>query len=65
MTSMIEAASDLHLSDTLSIRVAGVRNNNDGNEVRNIRTKLMRLTVMIQVASVFHGSLQMNCQCKI
>ena len=38
MTSIIEAASDLHFSDTLSMRVAGVMNNNDGKEVRNIRT---------------------------
>jgi iron complex outermembrane receptor protein len=40
MTSIIEAASDLHLSDTLSMRVAGVMNNNDGKEVRNIRTNV-------------------------
>jgi len=40
MTSMIEAASDLHLSDTLSMRVAGVRNNSDGKQVRNIRTRV-------------------------
>ena len=38
MTSIIEAASDLHISDTLSLRFAGVKNSNDGNEVRNIRT---------------------------
>jgi outer membrane receptor protein involved in Fe transport len=38
MTSMIEAASDLHLSDTLSLRVAGLKNATDGNEIRNIRT---------------------------
>jgi len=38
MTSILEAASDLHFSDTLSMRVAGVMNNNDGKEVRNIRT---------------------------
>jgi len=38
MTSMVEAASDLHLTDTLSIRVAGLRNTSDGNEIRNIRT---------------------------
>ena len=40
MTSIIEAASDLHLSDTLSLRLAAVKNNNDGNEIRNIRTQL-------------------------
>ena len=38
MTSIIEAASDLHISDTLSLRFAGVKNSNDGNEIRNIRT---------------------------
>jgi len=38
MTSIVEAASDLHFSDTLSMRVAGVRNNNEGKGVRNIRT---------------------------
>ena len=38
MTSIIEAASDMHLSDTLSLRFAGVQNNNQGNEVKNIRT---------------------------
>jgi iron complex outermembrane receptor protein len=38
MTSMVEAASDFHLSDTLSLRFAGVQNNNAGNEVKNIRT---------------------------
>ena len=40
MTSMVEAASDLHLTDTLSIRVAGLRNTTDGNEIRNIRTQV-------------------------
>ena len=30
----------LHFSDTLSMRVAGVMNNNDGKEVRNIRTNV-------------------------
>ena len=40
MTSMVEAASDLHLTDTLSIRVAGLRNTSDGNEIRNIRTQV-------------------------
>jgi len=40
MTSIIEAASDLHFSDTLSMRVAGVMNNNDGKQVRNIRTNV-------------------------
>ena len=38
MTSIIEAASDFKLSDTMSLRFAGVRNNNDGQEVKNIRT---------------------------
>ncbi|MDB9813356.1 TonB-dependent receptor [Gammaproteobacteria bacterium] len=38
MTSMVEAASDFHLSDTLSLRFAGLRNTTDGNEIRNIRT---------------------------
>jgi outer membrane receptor protein involved in Fe transport len=38
MTSIVEAASDFHLSDTLSLRFAGVQNNNAGNEVKNIRT---------------------------
>jgi len=38
MTSIIEAASDFHISDTLSLRFAGVKNSNDGNEIRNIRT---------------------------
>ena len=39
MTAIIEAASDIHLSDTLALRIAGVKNNNDGNEVRNIRNR--------------------------
>ena len=38
MTSIIEFASDLHLSDTLALRFAGLTNSNDGNQVRNIRT---------------------------
>ena len=38
MTSIVEAASDFHLSDTMSLRFAGVTNSNDGNEVTNIRT---------------------------
>jgi iron complex outermembrane receptor protein len=38
MTSILEVASDLHLSDSLSIRVAGVTNENEGTEVKNIRT---------------------------
>ncbi len=38
MTSIIEAASDFHLSDNLSLRFAGVSNTHDGTEVRNIRT---------------------------
>jgi outer membrane receptor protein involved in Fe transport len=38
MTSIVEAASDFHLSETMSLRFAGVTNNNDGNEVRNVRT---------------------------
>ena len=40
MTSIIEAASDMHLSDTLSLRFAGVKNNNEGTQVRNIRTNV-------------------------
>ena len=40
MTSIIETASDFHLSDTLSMRFAGVKNNNEGNQVRNIRTSV-------------------------
>ena len=35
---IVEAASDFHLSDTMSLRFAGVTNSNDGNEVTNIRT---------------------------
>jgi iron complex outermembrane receptor protein len=38
MTSIIEAASDVKLSDTMSLRFAGVRNNNEGQQVKNIRT---------------------------
>ena len=38
LTSIVEAASDFHFSDTLSMRFAGVTNSNKGNEVRNIRT---------------------------
>ena len=38
MTSILEVASELHLSDSLSIRVAGVTNENEGTEVKNIRT---------------------------
>ncbi|MDA9204984.1 TonB-dependent receptor [Gammaproteobacteria bacterium] len=38
MTSIYEFASDLHLSDTLALRVAGVSNNNNGTEVKNITT---------------------------
>ncbi len=38
MTSIVEAASDFHLSDTLALRFAAVTNSNDGNQVRNIRT---------------------------
>jgi outer membrane receptor protein involved in Fe transport len=38
MTSMVEVASDLHLTDTLSVRVAGLKNSSNGNEIRNIRT---------------------------
>jgi len=38
MTSIIEAASDFHLSDTLSMRIAAVTNSHDGTEVTNIRT---------------------------
>ena len=37
-TSIVEAASDFHFSDTLSMRFAGVTNSNKGNQVRNIRT---------------------------
>jgi iron complex outermembrane receptor protein len=40
MTSIVEAASDMHLSDTLSLRFAGVQNNNEGTQVRNIRTSI-------------------------
>jgi iron complex outermembrane receptor protein len=40
MTSIIEAASDFHISDTLSLRFAGVKNANDGNEIRNLRTSI-------------------------
>ncbi len=38
MTSIVEAASDFHLSDTLSMRIAAVTNSHDGTEVTNIRT---------------------------
>ena len=38
MTSIIEAASDFHFSDTLSMRFAAVSNSHDGTQVRNIRT---------------------------
>ena len=38
MTSIVEAASDFHFSDTLSMRFAGVTNKNDGKEVKNKRT---------------------------
>ena len=37
-TSIVEAASDFHFSDTLSMRFAGVTNSNKGNQIRNIRT---------------------------
>jgi iron complex outermembrane receptor protein len=40
MTSIIEAASDVKLSDTMSLRFAGVKNSNDGQEYRNIRTNV-------------------------
>ena len=38
MTSIVEAASDVKLTDTMSLRFAGVRNNNEGQQVKNIRT---------------------------
>ena len=38
MTSIVEAASDFHFSDTLSMRFAAVTNSNNGKEVKNIRT---------------------------
>jgi iron complex outermembrane receptor protein len=38
MTSIVEAASDFHFSDTLSMRFAGVTNSNDGTEITNTRT---------------------------
>jgi len=38
MTQIIEAASNLHLSDTLALRFAGVKNATDGTQVKNIRT---------------------------
>ena len=38
MTSIVEAASDFHFSDTLSMRFAAVTNSNDGTEVTNTRT---------------------------
>ena len=37
-TSILEVASDVHFSDTLALRVAAVANNNDGQEITNIRT---------------------------
>ena len=39
-TSIVEAASDFHFSDTLSMRFAGVTNSNKGNQVSNIRTNV-------------------------
>jgi iron complex outermembrane receptor protein len=38
MTSIVEGASDFHLSDNLSMRIAAVTNSHDGTEVTNIRT---------------------------
>lgn len=38
MTSIVEAASDFHFSDNLSMRIAAVTNSHDGTEVTNIRT---------------------------
>ena len=37
-TQILEVASDVHFSDTLALRVAAVANNNDGQEITNIRT---------------------------
>lgn len=40
MTSMLEFATDLHLSDTLAFRIAGVTNDSNGTETKNIRTSV-------------------------
>ena len=56
MTSIVEAASDFHLSDTLSLRFAGVQNNNQGNEVKNIRTGVNEDHKYVSGRLVFHGA---------
>ena len=37
-TNMIEFASDFQISDTMALRVAGISNQSQGHEIRNIRT---------------------------
>jgi outer membrane receptor protein involved in Fe transport len=37
---VFEFGTDFQLSDTMAMRIAGVSNNNDGNEVHNIRTQV-------------------------
>ena len=40
MTSIFEFATDIHISDTMALRIAGVSNKNKGTEVKNIRTNV-------------------------
>jgi len=37
-TNMIEFASDFQISDTMALRVAGITNQSNGHEIKNIRT---------------------------